>query len=420
MFDVAEATYRNGFSDFIMSTGPRYCGAGISGEFALSRFLPENAGNIDARELTEPVYRDLAIPLSRSSTEPSTVFIAKAPPYYSSPTPQARAESASWVETDIGKFNSATNEKSGGKVCPPTVPALFALEQSRFKMKNVDVSKSLKVVLSALRSFNVRHPSMQCYFEVNNIEFKIRGIVHSGFTNVDFRVRIYSSSDALPLVEFQRRSGDLLLWRHFYTVARADIIGTKPTGIHRVPKMVMDMSDNDDFTQGGADEIQPIVDLLHSEYSDMQLEGVCAIGQMVVQMNESILTQLMPKIIPYIVALVSADDSEIRCASVSVLATVCSKLQQRDGPAAEQLLNQAMCPLVTALKFEQQSYTTAHIRRECVRAISAASHRKGCSESIVRAGGITELQRCMWDADVSVKLFAQTALGNLTPLVVCR
>ena len=124
------------------------------------------------------------------------------------------------------------------------------------------------------------------------------------------------------------------------------------------PVPLMDLSD-DEYDSG--DEVA-LITFLDSFHSDIQMEGVRALGQFI-DHHPTKCSTTFSKMKKSVLKLLATTDSDLREATVILIAKICRNLPCNTN--TEELMVEFAEPIAHILQNVPQSYSSAHILREC-------------------------------------------------------
>lgn len=239
-------------------------------------------------------------------------------------------------------------------------------------------------------------------------DFKFHCTAYPNFNRVDFVIAVYqkSSVHTALVVEFQRRSGCTLSYRHLLQGLRNALrLDSGRRALSYFGPPVMDLDDEDLPPLKSAD-LEPVVGMVSSEYIDVQREGAKILVP-VVENPAAIDAVLESGLVRAVVhAIERSDDPEVMRCSACALGKFVSKTDERlrckaakaviNAGGVDALLRLAACgPSIEALEVQRQaSFALCQLARDAdARSRILGRNGKQTMMSVVQASRCSRLQK---------------------------
>lgn len=270
-----------------------------------------------------------------------------------------------------------------------------------------------------------------------NIEFlfqpckcKFKCVKHVQYSHVEFIIRVYATANGVLLLEFQRRSGSLLLWDGLYSVlynrlARwADPIATacpqsgtqKKVSPDSLSVRVWNKLSTSVHTPTSGVEAMKI--MITSPHFDAQVEGYSGLAAITENAESAYLVAKFGIVEHLVTAAASEDHHMARCA-IGALGNISRAVDSfPDEKVAAQtvdLLKHTARVVVARLGTTTDSLFSLELLRECARALG--SFGKVCPHEVVGCEGLLQLKHHMNHRDHQLAALCREALHELETTV---
>ncbi|KAF4323415.1 hypothetical protein BBO99_00003128 [Phytophthora kernoviae] len=268
-------------------------------------------------------------------------------------------------------------------VAPSLPPPPYPVDPYHFyckiKRENSGAGTAASDVTSTLAAlFN--ESGIEAIFHPLKCKFKCLKYVH--YSHVEFVVRVYAHQRAL-LVEFQRRSGSVLLWDGLYRILYQKLSSMIDANALQCPqssgqkRMARDNT-ADVIPVRPHSGVEAMKIMITSRYLDAQREGCAGLAELTEDVQNSCLVAHAGLVVPLVGAVAVTDLSMSRCA-VGALANIARAVPRFPHTelvlarrTAQELRMQGTPAVLAQLEHAtEQSLFSIELLRECARALGA-------------------------------------------------
>ncbi|GAB9466823.1 hypothetical protein Gpo141_00004188 [Globisporangium polare] len=263
-------------------------------------------------------------------------------------------------------------------------------------------------------------------YSLHAFKCKFKCVKYVHYSHVEFIVRVYTHQNAL-LVEFQRRSGSLLLWDGLYNILYHKLVdliepsapacpqsgGQKKVGIVRRDSLSAQIwrTISSETPSSGVEAMKI---MLTSKYVDAQREGCSGLAVLTEDAQSSFLVA-KHDLVGVLVSAAESDDLDMARCAVGALANISNAIgsfssQQVADETVEQVKRAAKVVLERLAKTSDTRFSL-ELLRECARAL--CSFGKICPQQIVACDGSARLQLHANHRDAQLAAHCREALMGL-------
>ena len=305
---------------------------------------------IDAMEETKAIYRSINI----LQDEQPTIFRT---------SPMVTAKS----------IPSSMKKKEVPVLTVPNLPgAPFPVDNYHYHIRGQP-----NAIVSQLKSIL---QDCQVDFEFNQAKCKFKAIRYMPYEPLEFNARIYNSeTSGLLMIEFQRRTGNLLSWDELYAtifhrMSNVIVSAVPPSKQSSGPKKVVGTTTTQ--VEQTSVDVQPsrvaaVVEMIRSKYLDAQLEGIYTLASLT-ERPVSAETAVQIGAMEAVVALLDSSNANLQRCAISISANIAQQLSSfQDATVREKATNglQSCLPKVIALLTQHEGDARLELQRESVRAL---------------------------------------------------
>ncbi|GLD97616.1 hypothetical protein PINS_up006306 [Pythium insidiosum] len=311
----------------------------------------------------------------------------------------------------------------GGIIVAPALPsAPYPVDPYHFYCRDgIDTTALISDIRELFEECDIEHT-----FRPLKCKFKCVKYVH--YSHVEFYVRVYATGDRL-LLEFQRRTGSLLLWDGLYSVL-----------YHRLKRWVDSTATA--CPQSGAQKkvapreedsisvriwkklatshctptsgVEALKIMISSTFADVQREG-CAGLAVVTEQPENAYRVAEAGIVTYLVQLAQSDDFDMARSAIGALGNISRALpsfpDRKLAAATVEEIKPAVRVAVLVLTHTTSTLFSLELLRECARALG--SFGRVCPSEIRVCDGALQLQQHANHQDRQLSSLCQQALQEL-------
>lgn len=263
-------------------------------------------------------------------------------------------------------------------------------------------------------------------YSLHAFKCKFKCVKYVHYSHVEFIVRVYTHQNAL-LVEFQRRSGSLLLWDGLYNILYHKLVdlvdpsapacpqsgGQKKVGVVRRDSLSAQIwrTISSETPSSGVEAMKI---MLTSKYVDAQREGCSGLAVLTEDAQSSFLVA-KHDLVGALVSAAESDDLDMARCAVGALANISNAIgsfssQQVADETIEQVKHAAKV-VVERLAKTSDTRFSLELLRECARAL--CSFGKICPQQIVACDGSARLQLHANHRDAQLAAHCREALQGL-------
>jgi hypothetical protein len=240
-------------------------------------------------------------------------------------------------------------------------------------------------------------------FEYQYLKNKIKGVCYPNNIPCSFRIHVFRASESF-LVEFQRRSGDVVAFSKFYSQFLATNSGSKckqgaaKQGVRAVA------TDSSTVTLDSS-TVQTLVRMSSSECLDVQREGLRTLASCLAsESNRKVLSSASPDFISSILS--SSDEEVVRLGSVIAKALSDTSLSPKTVSSIFSLLSNS---------WDQNSLMARDIKRQLSQAVAVIASSQ--TDQLLSHPQISEYVSCLERYSCSADINTRTAANNALELV---
>lgn len=263
-------------------------------------------------------------------------------------------------------------------------------------------------------------------YSLHSFKCKFKCVKYVHYSHVEFIVRVYTHQNAL-LVEFQRRSGSLLLWDGLYNILYHKLVelvdttasacsqsgGQKKVGAIRQDSLSAQIW-RTMTSQTPSSGVEAMKIMLTSKYVDAQREGCSGLAVLTEDAQSAFLVAKHDLVEPLVAAAESNDLDMARCA-VGALANISKAIasfpNQEVADLTLEQMKRAAKIVIELLAKTTDTLFSLELLRECARALR--SFGKICPQQVVDCEGNTQLLHHLNHRDVQLANHCREALQEL-------
>lgn len=263
-------------------------------------------------------------------------------------------------------------------------------------------------------------------YSLHAFKCKFKCVKYVHYSHVEFIVRVYTHQNAL-LVEFQRRSGSLLLWDGLYNILYhklADLVdpsasacsqsgGQKKVGVVRRDSLSAQIwrTISSETPSSGVEAMKI---MLTSKYVDAQREGCSGLAVLTEDAQSSFLVA-KHDLVGALVSAAASDDLDMARCAVGALANISNAIgsftSQQVADETVDHVKRAAKVILELLAKTSDTRFSLELLRECARAL--CSFAKICPQQIVACDGSVRLLHHANHRDAQLAAYCREALQGL-------
>lgn len=363
--------------------------------------------------------------LSSISSNSSGVSIDSSSGYYSI----AGRPSLQKLSADVSAFRSGSMDSDdsmdgsllGSVVVAPALPRPpYPVDPYHFYCKPYLATGSVLSDMTTLLN------DCDVVYSLHAFKCKFKCVKYVHYSHVEFIARVYTHQNAL-LVEFQRRSGSLLLWDGLYNILYHKLVdlvdssalacpqsgGQKKVGVVRRDSLSAQIwrTISSETPSSGVEAMKI---MLTSKYVDAQREGCSGLAVLTEDAQSSFLVA-KHDLVGALVSAAESDDLDMARCAVGALANISNAIgsfssQQVVDETVEQVKRAAKV-VVERLAKTSDTHFSLELLRECARAL--CSFGKICPQQIIACDGSARLQLHADHRDAQLAAHCREALQGL-------
>ncbi|KAJ0404590.1 hypothetical protein P43SY_005548 [Pythium insidiosum] len=310
-----------------------------------------------------------------------------------------------------------------GQIAAPALPrSPYPVDPYHFYCRNgVDTVALINDIRQLFVECDIEHT-----FRPLKCKFKCVKYVH--YSHVEFYVRVYTSGDRL-LLEFQRRTGSLLLWDGLYSVLYHRLMQWVDVTAAACPqsgaqKKVAPREEESisvrvwkklcTSVRTPTSGVEAMKIMVSSTFADVQREG-CAGLAVITEEPENAFRVAEAGIVQYLVQLAESEDFDMARSAIGALGNISRALPAFPDRKLAAVTLEQIKPVVRVavllLAHTTSSLFSLELLRECARALS--SFGRVCPSEIRGCDGAMQLQQHANHQDHQLSSLCQQALQEL-------
>jgi hypothetical protein len=317
-------------------------------------------------------------------------------------------------------------------VAPPLPPSPYPVDPYHFYCTgSPSLSMSLKADATNALMQQIREVLEECdiEFKVQPFKCKFKCVKYVQYSHVEFVIRAYTAANGKLLLEFQRRTGSLLLWDGLYSVLYHRLLQwvdtAAPACSQSGTQKKVAPREQDSLSvkvwkklsasvQAPTSGVEAMKIMVSSSFADAQREG-CAGLAIITKDSASAFLVARFGIVEFLVRAAASDDLDMARCAIGSLGNIARALgsfpDQKLAALTLDEIKHATHIVVKRLGNVTDSLFSLELLRECARAL--CSFGKICPRAVVVCDGTLQLQHHMNHRDPQLSTLCRDALREL-------